>query len=145
MPYALVIVGLIMIVSGVRDTHAALGAQIKSDLTGERNFTQYALAIFAVGALGYIDKLRAISTAFMALIIVSLVLSNQGFFAKLGEAFKAGPEAPPAGGTTPPATSVPFSLDNLLTPFGNKGTLLGKAWERLKPQTIPPSGGGSSW
>ena len=96
MPYALVIAGLILIVSGVRDTHEALGAQLKSDLTGDNNFARYALAIFAIGALGYIDKLRPASTAFMALVIISLVLSNKGVFNKLNDALKAGPETPPA-------------------------------------------------
>lgn len=103
MPYALVVIGLILIVTGVRDTHAALGSQIKSDLTGDASFTRYALAIFAVGALGYIDKLRTASTAFMALIIISLVLSNRGVFNKLSEAIDAGPEAPPEGSTGTPS------------------------------------------
>lgn len=103
MPYALVIAGLILIVSGVRDTHEALGAQLKSDLTGDNNFARYALAIFAVGALGYIDKLRPASTAFMALIIISLVLSNRGVFTKLNDALKAGPESPAASNDNPQA------------------------------------------
>lgn len=101
MPYALVIAGLILIVSGVRDTHEALGAQLKSDLTGDNNFARYALAIFAIGALGYIDKLRPASTAFMALVIISLVLSNKGVFNKLNDALKAGPETPPASNDNP--------------------------------------------
>lgn len=94
MPFALVIIGLLMIVSGVRDTHREFGAQLKSDLTGDNNFLQYAGAIFAVGALGYINSLRGISTAFMTLILIALILSNRGVFARFQEAVNQGPEAP---------------------------------------------------
>lgn len=143
MPYALVIAGLILIVSGVRDTHTQLGSQLRADLTGPNNFSQYALALFAVGAVGYIDRLRAASTAFMALILIALVLSNQGFFTKFREAINQGPEAPPTNKSTSANVSDPSgSIDNLFTPFANSGTLLGKFINGAKK---PPANGGSGF
>lgn len=143
MPYALVIAGLILIVSGVRDTHSQLGAQLKADLTGSNNFSQYALALFAVGAVGYIDRLRAASTAFMALILIALVLSNKGFFTKFREAIDQGPEAPATNKSTAASVSDPAgSIDNLFTPLANSGTLLGKFINGAKK---PPQSGGSGF
>lgn len=124
-----------MIVSGVRDTHMQFGAQLKSDLTGPNNFLSYALAIFIVGALGYIDKLRGVSSAFMALIIISMLLSNRGVFQKFQEALAQGPETP-----TPSATASATTSDkvlgagklglNLLNPFPALGKIAGKGiWD----------------
>lgn len=94
MPFALVTIGLMMIVTGARDTHIQFGEQLKSDLTGSQNFLQYALAIGTVGSLGYVSDLRSISNLLMSLIILSLILSNQGVFRKLQDALAAGPESP---------------------------------------------------
>lgn len=133
MPYALVIIGLILIVSGVRDTHTQLGAQLKQDLTGSQNFGQYALAIFAVGSLGYIDALRKFSTWFMALILIALVLSNRGFFNEFKKAVDAGPEAPdrPSDVSTPAdklkAAGQGLSIaGSLLSPGTMLGNILGR-------------------
>jgi hypothetical protein len=91
MPFALVIIGLLMIVTGVRNTHAAFGQQIITDFTGPQNFTTWLVAIGAVGALGYIEPLKPLSRAFMTLIIISFVVKNGGVFNKLQEALALGP------------------------------------------------------
>lgn len=98
MPYALVIIGLVLVVTGVRNTHLQMAAQLQSDAVP---FTKTAIAIGMVGALGYVDELRGLSRLFMALIILALFLANKGFFGKLQEAINAGPavENPPAQST----------------------------------------------
>lgn len=95
MPFALVIIGLVMIVTGARDTYAAFGAQVRKDFTGPGNFTFWLASLGAVGAVGYVPKLKPLAIAFMTLIIVAMLLSNRGFFAKLQEALNNGPIAPP--------------------------------------------------
>ncbi len=105
MPFFLTGIGLVLVITGIRDTYSQLGAQLRSDFTGEKSFVNYALAIGLVGSMGYVDRLRAASNLFMALIIVSLVLANKGFFDKFGAAIKAGPQA--TQGSTPASASAP--------------------------------------
>ena len=105
MPYALVVIGLIMIVTAVLNTYAAFGAQVVADFTGPKSFIVWILALGSVGALGYINDFRQFSHYFMALILISMILSNRGFFAKLQEALASGPVAP---------TAQPTSTDNFL-------------------------------
>ena len=100
MPFALVFIGLMMIVSGARDTHQAFGAQLTKDFTGPGNFTYWLVALGGLGAIGYIDKIRPLSHAFMALVIISMILSNGGFFAKFTAAIQGGPIAPEPGSTS---------------------------------------------
>lgn len=96
MPFLLTFAGLIMIVSGTRNTHVALAKQVQSDFTGQGNFITWIVAIGAVGSLGYIDALRTFSKYFMSLIIIGFILSNKGFFAQFTAALKSGPIAPQA-------------------------------------------------
>lgn len=100
MPFALVIIGLVMIVTGSRDTYAAFGAQLRRDFTGPGNFTFWLASLGAVGTVGYIPRLKPLSVAFMSLIIVAMLLSNRGFFTKLQEALNHGPVASPRSGNT---------------------------------------------
>ena len=106
MPYALVVIGLIMIITGILNTYAQLATQLQSDFTGNKSFIVWIIALGSVGALGYIKDLRTFSHYFMALILIGLVLSNKGFFANFTAAIKAGPSAPtassqPSGSSTP--------------------------------------------
>lgn len=92
MPFALVTIGLIMVVTGARDTHTQLASSIREDFIGPQSFLWWIAAIGAVGSLGYVKSLRPFSHAFMALILISMVLSNEGLFTKLTDALNKGPE-----------------------------------------------------
>lgn len=96
MPYALIVVGLILVITGARNTYADFGRTLAGDFTGPNNFTYWLAALGIVGSLGYIDQLRMFSRAFMALILLSMVLKNGGVFNKVQEALRAGPIAPVA-------------------------------------------------
>lgn len=102
MPFALVTIGLILIITGFQNTYAQLGSQIGKDFTGPGNFTYWVIAIFVVGVLGYNETLKPFSRAFLALIIVVMFLSNKGFFGQLNPAIEAGTSTKPlpAGGVT---------------------------------------------
>jgi hypothetical protein len=91
MPFLLIVIGIAAVATGANGTYAAFFAQLRSDMVG---FTGYAAAIGGVGALGYVKDLEPLSRMFMALIIVSLILSNQGFFQKFAADLKAGPLSP---------------------------------------------------
>lgn len=96
MPFALVIIGLLMIITGINNTYAQFGSQLQTDFGGSKGFIVWALALSAVGALGYIENLRTFSHYFMALILISFILSNKGVFQNLQAALAKGPTAPNA-------------------------------------------------
>lgn len=115
MAFVFTIVGILMIVTGVKGTYAAFGSQVASDFTGSQPFTYWVAAILGIGAIGYIDALKTVSRLFLTLILVSMVIANKGFFNQLTAALKAGPIAP-AGGTGAPASS---SGTNIFSQIGN--------------------------
>lgn len=94
MPFALVFIGLVLVVTGAKGTMRELGAELREDFIGPGNFTWWIASLGAIGALGYIPELRSFSRWFMALIIISMIISNRGFFAKFTEALQSGPESP---------------------------------------------------
>lgn len=91
-----------MVVVAIRNTQSALGQQITTDFTGPGNFFYWIAALFIVGAVGYVDELKGPSRAMLVLILVTLLLSNRGFFAKFAEQLKQGSAAPPPSGPSPP-------------------------------------------
>jgi hypothetical protein len=113
MPLALIVIGLIMVVTGVRNTHAQFAAQLKSDLTGPGNFTYWIAAIGAIGAVGYIERLRPIANMFLALVIIAMLLSNAGFFTKLRGAIDTGPQRTSAAGDPELKSSDTASSGNI--------------------------------
>jgi hypothetical protein len=111
MPFALIFIGMVLVVTGLRDTYKQMATMIAGDFTGQRGgagFIMFFAAIAMVGALGAVRELRSISHAFLALIIVSLLLHNAGFMQKLLAALR---------GTTA-ATPVPPSTSASLAQFG---------------------------
>jgi hypothetical protein len=94
MPFALVTIGLLMIVTGAKDTYAQFGSQIVKDFTGANNFTFWIVGLGSVGALGYIEQFRIFSRLFMTLIIIVMLLKNGGFFDQFTAALQSGPVAP---------------------------------------------------
>lgn len=92
MPFALVFIGLVMVITGAKGTHKDLGNQLVADFTGPNNFLYWLAAIGAVGSLGYIPAMRPFSRVFMALIIIVMVIRNGGFFTEITKAIQLGPE-----------------------------------------------------
>ena len=92
MPFAFALVGIVLLVSGVRGSSAELVGLVKDDLTGDNNFVYWIVAVGALGALGYIDSLRTFSRALLALVFVVLVLTegkkagSGGLFSKFTQA-----------------------------------------------------------
>lgn len=126
MPFALAIIGVVLLVAGVRNKQADLFTLVKGDFTGKNNFVFWMASIFFIGAIGYIPKLKPISTGFIALIIVVLFLKKgTGFFDRFTEALgmTATTNLQPSATQAP----APASTD---TPVGND---LGQYLQALKP------------
>jgi hypothetical protein len=89
MPFVLLIAGAVLLTSAVRNTQDDLFSLVKGDFTGQQNFIYWFLAIFTIGAIGYIPKAKPISTSFLVLVVLVLVLTRGnpngkggGFFAQ---------------------------------------------------------------
>lgn len=80
MPFALLIIGVFLLVAAVRGTQSQLFALVQADFTGQNNFIYWFTAILIIGAIGYIPKLKSVSVVFLVLVVVVLFLSKGGFF-----------------------------------------------------------------
>lgn len=119
MPFALIFVGLLLTVAAVRNTQDTLFTLVKGDFTGQANFGYWAAVILIVGTLGYIKPLRGLSTAFLVLLLVVIVLSKGnpgtaggGLFTKFSSALGTTTAAPAASTTAASggaSTSSPFA------------------------------------
>jgi hypothetical protein len=76
MPFVFGIFGVLFIVAGVRGKTSDLVALIKDDFSGQPNYFEWMIAIFMVGAIGYVDELRTISRMFLTLLILGLLFSD---------------------------------------------------------------------
>jgi hypothetical protein len=84
MPIFFILVGLVFVIAGARNTQGDLFTLIEGDFTGPNNFVYWFLAILVIGALGYIKPIRPISNSLIALLIVVLLFKKDtGFFARL--------------------------------------------------------------
>lgn len=76
MPFALLIIGLVLVTAAVRDQQAALIALIGGDFSGPGNFSYWVLAIIVIGSVGYLPKAKPVSDGFLVLILIALVLTR---------------------------------------------------------------------
>jgi hypothetical protein len=96
MPFALLIIGLFLLIAGVRNTQDQLFGLVSGDFKGQENFLFWLIAILVIGALGYIPKVKPLSTAFLVLILLVLFLKKGnpsgvggGFFSQFLSAVNA--------------------------------------------------------
>lgn len=103
MPILLGVVGIVLVIAGIRNRIIAgdpsLVSLLKQDFTGTDPFWKWFAAIFLIGAIGYIPNLRPVSRAFMALVIIVFLINNQGVFAKLQGVFSSSNAAGKAVGS----------------------------------------------
>lgn len=99
MAFVLILIGLVLVVSAYQGTQSQLGADLKQDIPP---FAVWALAIAAVGGLGFIPGMKVISRYLIALVLVVLVLRN---YVNITNGFKtAVATSAPAQATVDPAT-----------------------------------------
>lgn len=119
MPFVLIIIGLLMVIIAIRGTQAQAADLLRSEFTGQNNFITWGAAVGAVGAVGYIKPIQPLSRAFLVLIIIGMLLANEGIFDALqrqlfnrqGSASPAN-AAPPGGspgGVAPVPNAAPTS------------------------------------
>ncbi len=80
MPILILLVGILLVVVGINNKLTDLGALVKEDFSptnGATAFQVWIVAIFVAGSLGYIRSFKPVANAFLVLIVISLMLSNQ--------------------------------------------------------------------
>jgi len=112
MALPLIFIGIVIVVAGARDTYMQLGAQLYSDMGG---FLPWVGAMLLCGIIGYWAPWRTFSMALMALIIVSVLVSQGGqkFFGNLQAAFTGGAQ-PPQGKEPAMPTEIPIMATSKL-------------------------------
>lgn len=98
MPFILVGVGLVLLLTGIKGDPAKLYDLIAADFTGQNNYLYWMFAILVLGFLGYIKTIQPFSRAFIVLVVVVLFLHNQGFITKFQQQVFG---APAPGSVTP--------------------------------------------
>lgn len=96
MPFILIFIGLALISTGWKNSQASLWTLLKGDFTGAQNFTQWIVALFAIGAVGYIPGLKKVSDGFLILVLLVLFIKNKGVFQQFNQQVKSGTATPSA-------------------------------------------------
>lgn len=80
MAFVFLIIGAVILISGVKDTQDQLFKLVQGDFdpslqqNGQSSFIPWVLAILVIGAVGYVKQLRSLSHGFMALVIIAMII-----------------------------------------------------------------------
>lgn len=85
MPFVLIAVGIVLLVSAVKNTTGDLFTLLKGDFTGSNNYLYWVVSILIIGAVGYVPTFRNLSRMFLALVIIVLLISKGGFFTQFNK------------------------------------------------------------
>jgi hypothetical protein len=149
MPFALIIIGVVLLISSARNTltnqqGTGLYQLLASDFTGSDNFIYWAVAILLIGALGYVPKLKPLSVAFMTLVILVLFLKKgtgvfSQFVSAVGSTQSVTPTLSVSSGSS--SSSSSSSSTSSLGSLGNLSSLFGSSNSNV---TGAPAPGGLS-
>lgn len=73
MAFLALLIGVVLIVAALRNTHGQLLAALGQDVPG---FAVWGAAIFGLAVIGFIPGLKPVSRALLTLVIVVIVLTN---------------------------------------------------------------------
>jgi hypothetical protein len=76
MPFALLLVGILLITVAVRNQQTAFVQLVRSDFSGPSNFMYWVVALVLIGSIGYIPKAKPVSNLLIALILIVLILKR---------------------------------------------------------------------
>lgn len=128
MPFVLVIIGSVLLITSIKNTYGTktpqgspgLGGLLQGDFTGASNFTYWIFALLIIGSIGYIPKLKPISSGLLVLVILVLVLKKGnpegvggGFFAQLTQQLGTTTTAQPAPSTAATTSGITNVLSTL--------------------------------
>lgn len=146
MPLAFVVIGAALVIVAIRDTHAQLGQMLVEDFTGSgagagHSFLIWVAAIAGVAALGWIPGMKVPARLLLALVILVLLISNQGVFAQAAK--QLGASIPGVTVTTASATPTEAQLPAAIPVQLTGNTSSGGAGSPLGPLGALIGGGGA--
>lgn len=129
MPLAFIVIGAALVIVAIKGTHANLGQLLVQDFTGAgagsgHSFLIWIAAIAGTAALGYIPGMKVPARLLLALVILVLLISNQGVFAQASSALGAaipGVQVTTAS-ATPTETQLPAAIPVQVTTSGSSGS-----------------------
>lgn len=121
MAFALIIIGVVMLIAAARGTTdgpTGLWGLLLNDFSGANNFIFWMAAILVIGAVGYIPKLKPVSTALLGLVVLVLFLVKGNPGATAGGFFSQFTSALQATTATPSQASTVISANSTALPNG---------------------------
>jgi hypothetical protein len=115
MAFALLFIGIALIVVTARNTQATFTARVANDFTGPGNFFFWIISIAIVGAVGFIPKFKNVSDLFLVLLLLAVFLQagKNGAFTQFTAAILqttgTTPETPQASTTNVSGQIAPIS------------------------------------
>lgn len=143
MTLVVLMIGAIIVIAALRNSQGALASALYEDVPG---FLVWAAAILAVGAIGFIPRMKPVSRALLGLVITVLILRNyKGILAGFQNAWQSPP--PVSTGTSSGSSAGGFgnfgqvgSTAGPLTPAGQASPFFGSTLNPFSPfagQTTP--------
>jgi hypothetical protein len=123
MPFVLILVGVVMVVAGVRNTFSQLTSLLAGDFTGQDNFLYWFLSIMIVGSIGYIPKLKPFSNIMLLLLLVVLFLHKGGFFAQFQQALSTTAQPSQSGQAQQGSSGTQGLQSSIGSLIGSVGTI----------------------
>lgn len=118
MPFVLIVVGIILLVTAIQGTTGQLGSMLVQDTFGTGGYVYWFVAIIVIGAVGYVKQLKTLSDMGMFLVVLVLFLSHKGFFqqfnAEIGKIKSGGTAA--TGSALAPASAASDASSVATTP-----------------------------
>lgn len=125
MPFVLIVVGIVILVTAINGTTGKLAGLLKTDVFGQNGYIYWAVAVGVVGAIGYINAFKRLSDWFIVLILLALVLNNRGIFQQFSQVLK-GTASASSGTTTAPGMAsnglAPSSVTSTVPPSSSPST-----------------------
>ncbi len=116
MPFALLGIGLLLVIAAYNNTQTVLSGQLQKDFSGKTGFVYWIAAIIILGMVGYIKPMQTVSRALLALLLVVIFLTHNGILQKFNAALSGSAGAGNDGETT---TTTPATPDD--APSGSTG------------------------
>lgn len=86
MPFLLILVGIALMGAVLRGQEDRLFQVLRDDFTGSNNFVAWMMAIIILGVVANtFEAARPLAEGFVILVVVALLVSNQGFWEKFKE------------------------------------------------------------
>ena len=110
------IIGLILIVAAVRNSQGDLFSALETDVP---KFVVWAVALLAIGALGYVPGMKIVSRWLLALVLVVLIVNNyQKAITGFQNAWQGAAKQAQPGNTSSGASGSSAASGNASNPFG---------------------------